>query len=89
MRLIFTIQEKTDFLKKRGFKVKSVPTYHMKPVYEYHNKNSVERISTKVEIAFKNDPSKKELSEDDRYLKDKYGLDKVFEKELKKALLEL
>lgn len=88
MRLMFTKEEKTEFLEKRGFTVKQVPTYRMTPVYEYHN-NHAKRVETTVMIAYKNDPSKKELSKDDRYLKDTYGADKVFERELKKALLSL
>ena len=85
MELYFSDAEMTDFLVKREYNVEKVRTWDN--FTEYHNKVITEDKT--VVIAYKDRPSDEFLRQDYYSIKSRMGLERVFQEELHKSLLNI
>jgi len=85
--LYFSNEEMTDFLIKRGYNVSTAKCWYSQSAYQ----GKLDYFDTNVMIAYK----EKEISfsdiegEEVYSIETKYGLENVFEKEVKKSILGL
>ena len=88
MNINFSNKEMREFLAKKGYLFSVARVYQMHSVY--HNQTEIEYMN--IEIVYKDNEIDNDIfnvEKDKRDIESKYGLDAVFNKEIKQAILNL
>lgn len=82
LKINFTDEEMIEMLKGIGYQTDIINSWESRPAYH----NDVEYIDRKVLIAFKEKPDEEVLKANAYTLKEKFGIEKIFNNEVKKRI---